>query len=135
MQRFQTMLSERLMGLLSDEENGKPTWGLTAWAVSLNTGGYQEPHVHQAGIVSGVYYVQLPEPEARLDAGALRFPRQLSWLPRPQGVRTLNPYLVLPQPGMLVVFPSYFWHETVPFDANRERVSIAFDVLPPAATE
>lgn len=135
MRQFQSMLSARLRRLLSDEENGTPTWGLTAWAVSLTTGGYQEPHVHQAGMVSGVYYVQLPPPAARRDAGALRFPRQLSWLARPQLARTLAPYLVLPRPGMLVVFPSYFWHETVPFESDRKRVSIAFDVLPPAMTE
>jgi hypothetical protein len=38
--------------------------------------------------------------------------------------------VVRPQPGMLVLFPSYFWHGTVPFASERTRLTVAFDVVP-----
>jgi hypothetical protein len=33
---------------------------------------------------------------------------------------------------MLVLFPSYFYHRTIPFDSDHERVTIAFDFRQPA---
>ena len=28
------------------------------------------------------------------------------------------------------MFPSYFWHRTIPFTSDTARVSFAFDLLP-----
>jgi len=39
--------------------------------------------------------------------------------------RTLHP-----KPGMLVLFPSYLWHGTIPFQGEQTRTTIAFDVVP-----
>ena len=38
--------------------------------------------------------------------------------------------LVKPKEGLLVLFPSYFYHRTIPFEGDEERVSIAFDFVP-----
>jgi Rps23 Pro-64 3,4-dihydroxylase Tpa1-like proline 4-hydroxylase len=35
-----------------------------------------------------------------------------------------------PRAGRLVLFPSYFYHRTLPFDSRQRRISIAFDVMP-----
>ena len=35
-----------------------------------------------------------------------------------------------PEEGLMLLFPSYFYHRTVPFEAAEERISIAFDVKP-----
>ncbi|MGH8111927.1 MAG: putative 2OG-Fe(II) oxygenase, partial [Rhodanobacteraceae bacterium] len=37
---------------------------------------------------------------------------------------------VCPQTGMLVLFPSYFWHGTVPFSDDDTRLTVAFDAVP-----
>jgi hypothetical protein len=37
-----------------------------------------------------------------------------------------------PEEGLMMVFPSYFYHRTIPFEAVEQRISIAFDVLPEA---
>jgi uncharacterized protein (TIGR02466 family) len=132
MRHFASLLSNHLRRLL-DDTSAQPAWRLTAWGVRLDSGGYQEPHVHQAGLLSGVYYVQVPPARPRRDSGALRFSRQLPWLPHSPWARALSAHLVFPRAGMLAIFPSYFWHETVPFEAQEQRVSIAFDVLPPSA--
>jgi len=31
---------------------------------------------------------------------------------------------------MLVLFPSYFYHRTEPFESQDQRISIAFDIVP-----
>jgi uncharacterized protein (TIGR02466 family) len=106
---------------------------ISAWGISLSSGGYQEPHVHQASLLSGVYYASVPFMSGPVDAGALRFPRTLPWVfGRAPGMKTCPQCLVIrPAAGQLVLFPSHFWHETVAFHSDSQRVSIAFDLLPP----
>jgi len=104
-------------------------WTLRIWGTVLGSGGYQSPHTHPLGWLSGVYYVQLPE-EMRTDdpeAGALEF-----GMPPAHFHFTTNPQLrrVGPVEGRLVLFPSYCFHRTLPFAAERKRISVAFDVVP-----
>ena len=42
----------------------------------------------------------------------------------------LPEHFVEPKPGMLVLFPSYFWHGTVPFEDGGRRLTAAFDAVP-----
>ena len=37
-----------------------------------------------------------------------------------------------PKPGMVVLFPSYFWHGTYPFEGGKSdfRLTAPFDVVP-----
>ncbi len=46
------------------------------------------------------------------------------------GERDRPSRLVQPAAGKLVLFPSYFWHGTVPFTSDDTRLTIAFDVVP-----
>jgi hypothetical protein len=40
---------------------------------------------------------------------------------------------VRPELGLLVLFPSYFWHGTLPFHSEQPRLTVAFDVVPDIA--
>jgi tetratricopeptide (TPR) repeat protein len=108
-------------------------WRLATWAVSLRSQGYQGPHFHPDGRISGVYYVAIPDTVARASdgAGALEFGRTQS---RDAIGGDAQPLLhtLKPQEGMMVLFPSYFYHRTLPFVADQPRISVAFDILPPA---
>lgn len=102
--------------------------GLEGWAVFLREEGYQKPHIHPSGWLSGVYYLKVPDgisvsdPDRR---GWIEFGRPVEdYKCRAQPV--LEP--VCPREGMLVLFPSYLFHRTIPFTAAEERVSLAFDV-------
>lgn len=112
-----------------DSENIDFPIKMTAWGVILKSGGHQAPHVHQAGLFSGVYYVAVPPMAGGENAGALCFPLRLPWLPQ-QDIKS-KPFFIQPEVGKMVLFPSYFWHETVPFIGSDDRICIAFDVLPP----
>ena len=105
-------------------------WKLTAWAVVMDTRGHQAPHIHSAAWVSGVYYVQLP------NIGNLPEQEQAGWIefgrPQPEFRCKVEPEVKLFQPeeGLMFLFPSYFYHGTVPIETEEQRISIAFDVIP-----
>lgn len=99
-----------------------------AWSVSLQPGGFHKDHFHPQGWLSSAFYVETPD-EA-LDAGD----RQ-GWIRFGRPPLDLDPLLeaahyVRPQPGRLVLFPSYMWHGTEPFTTDERRLTIAFDVVP-----
>lgn len=104
-------------------------WHLRSWATVLNRGGHQDPHYHPSGWLSGVYYVQVPEVIARGQdkAGYIEFGR-----PDPRYAIDFTPEVELfePVPGRMVLFPSYTWHRTLPFESDEQRISVAFDVVP-----
>lgn len=110
-----------------DYDEGLESLQVAAWAVVLGQGGFQEPHVHPAGLLSGVYYVDVPMIEGSTSA-FLQFTRSLPWLPPSPFDSALAHRLIGPHPGEIVVFPSHYWHATVPNQSSARRMSIAFDV-------
>ncbi len=105
-------------------------FGLTAWSIVLEGPGHQVPHIHPSAWLSGVYYVQLPEITSQPgqgEAGWIEFGR-----PPEHFHCTVEPEVKLfqPEPGLMLLFPSYFYHRTVPFESADLRISISFDVLP-----
>lgn len=102
--------------------------GLRSWAVLMERNGYETPHIHPDGLVSGVYYVCLPSVVVQGDAnhsGWIEFgvPDPVYALRRSAPTR-----LVQPVAGDMLLFPSYFWHRTIPFNSGQQRLSIAFDL-------
>jgi len=105
-------------------------WELVMWAVVLDAQGHQISHVHGDGWVSGVYYAALPDTlgdSPGEPAGWLAFGDSPEELPAHTGP---EPHLVKPQEGVFTLFPSYFYHHTLPFSSETQRISIAFDALP-----
>ncbi|MBV8742017.1 MAG: hypothetical protein JOZ12_09525, partial [Sinobacteraceae bacterium] len=39
-------------------------------------------------------------------------------------------FSVRPVSFILILFPSYFWHGTLPFKGQQPRLTVAFDVVP-----
>jgi len=97
-----------------------------SWSVRLMPGGFHVNHVHPRGWISSAYYVELPAStsDAHGQAGWLKFGE-----PDCHGVFAAD-HLVEPAAGMLVLFPSYLWHGTVPFERGSRRLTAAFDVIP-----
>ncbi len=96
-----------------------------SWSVLLSPGGYHVDHVHPQGWLSSAYYVDLP----RIASDGAR----AAWLKFGEpGVKVGLPpeHFVEPNAGLLVLFPSYFWHGTVPFHEGGGRLTAAFDVIP-----
>jgi hypothetical protein len=96
------------------------------WALISRGEGYNVPHRHPKGWVSGVFYVAGPATPTDDEGGMLR-------IGRPPDVSADDPgwpdISVVPAPGTLVMMPSYFTHWTAPLGRPGLRVAVAFDVL------
>lgn len=97
-----------------------------SWSVRLASKGFHSTHVHPQGWLSSVFYVEVPasieneeSKEGWLHFGQAKLDRT-SPLEKERIVR--------PVAGKLVLFPSYMWHGTIPFNSDDERMTIAFDV-------
>jgi tetratricopeptide (TPR) repeat protein len=99
-----------------------------SWSVRLHTSGFHTNHVHPRGWISSACYIELPDSmtDAQTQDGILTFGEP----GMPTTPALSAEYSVRPRVGMLVLFPSYFWHGTVPFSSNQARLTVAFDAVP-----
>jgi tetratricopeptide (TPR) repeat protein len=112
--------------------NRGPTRFNGGWSVRLHRDGYHTSHVHPRGWISSAFYVQLPDSmrAGHTAQGILSFgaPGMLTPLSLPAELS------VRPEVGLLVLFPSYFWHGTLPFHSEQPRLTVAFDAVPDTGT-
>ncbi|MEM6639008.1 MAG: sulfotransferase [Pseudomonadota bacterium] len=96
---------------------------LNVWVTVLEKGGHQAPHIHPAGVVSGVFYVAVPNPKA----SAIEFGAPPDhYAP----FATTLTQIYEPAEGTLLLFPSQYYHRTLDGHADGLRISIAFDAIP-----
>ena len=102
---------------------------LRVWAVVCGADGHQKPHWHSSAWASGVCYVTVPAAAEKGGGGSLLLGTVdlAEGGEPPWGVRP-----IAPQPGRIVVFPSYLPHSTAPSGAEGLRISVAFDIVPVA---
>ena len=97
-----------------------------AWSVRLTSGGGHRDHYHGAGRLSSAHYVTVPpDMTGAPGAGALRFGR-----PPLPGADLPPERHVTPEPGLLVLFPSYMWHGVEAFEAAGPRITTPADFAP-----
>jgi tetratricopeptide (TPR) repeat protein len=96
-----------------------------SWSVVLRASGHHVAHIHPGGCISGVFYVAVPPLDGPGNPGCLEIGRPGLDVPLPASPKLR---LIRPIPGRLVLFPSYLWHGTRPFDGPGERITVAFDV-------
>ena len=99
-----------------------------SWSVRLSSGGFHTNHFHPMGWISSAFYVDVPD-------AVQHEATQAGWLKMGEtnldlGAREVISRVIQPRPGRLALFPSYFWHGTVPFESRTPRLTIAFDVIP-----
>ena len=125
-------LSKRSISLDHPFLSQRPSfWRHDIWATVLDSGGHQGSHIHRDGWLSGVYYVQTPtvinSQESSCDtAGWIEFGRPVIY-PKARAEPVTKRYP--PSEGCLYLFPSYFYHRTIPFFSDSRRISIAFDLI------
>lgn len=107
--------------------NAPADWTLNGWTVILQSQGHQRAHIHPSGWLSGVFYVKVPAsigPDSQ--EGWIEFGRPPATVPfqRPMETRQIEP-----REGVMLLFPSYMYHRTIPFADDEERISFAFDIV------
>ena len=102
---------------------------ISGWMNANPTGGFNAPHTHPGAHWSGVYYVAQPDIEVG-NSGMIEFIDPRSDLPNWRLLKA-PPFRMKkklrPQPGELILFPSYLVHWVYPNEADDERVTIAFN--------
>ena len=104
------------------------------WVNVLDTGGRQAMHNHANSFVSGVVYLTPTHPDAQTvfmkSPGGSDFAFRndhAATTPGPfSGDKWVSP---APQPGDLVLFPSYLMH-AVPPNPGEQRITMAFNAIP-----
>ena len=98
---------------------------LNGWYVVLKKQGYQSPHIHPGGWLSGVIYLKVV-PSLDKNEGAIEFSLN------GENYQDINSSKLTYQPelGDIVFFPSSLHHWTIPFSTDTDRVIVSFDLKP-----
>ncbi len=96
-----------------------------SWSNRLSKEGYNIPHIHPSGWLSGVFYLQVPRDIKNKEAG-------IEFSLHGDDYKIVNKdsptVSLIPKVGDLILFPSSLYHKTIPFNSSEERICIAFDI-------
>ena len=98
---------------------------LNAWYVVLKKQGYQNPHIHPGGWLSGVIYLKVV-PSLDKNEGAIEFSLNGEYYSNDNSPKLIHQ----PKLGDIVFFPSSLHHRTIPFSTNSDRIIVSFDLKP-----
>jgi uncharacterized protein (TIGR02466 family) len=103
-------------------------WNFTnSWASVYPRGAYIPLHDHKPVQWSGVYYVNAPE-----NCGNIRFidPKEYALQNEPEGMtgRGFWKHVIVPSSGLMLMFPGYLKHESLPSESDEDRIIISFNI-------
>jgi len=102
-------------------------YSLYGWLISMERGGELKPHIHEAGWLSGSLYINVP-PKSKAESGNLVI--SVGEEKDETETRRNVEKIINVVTGSLVLFPASLTHYTIPFEAEEERIVLAFDVKP-----
>ena len=107
---------------------GTPAFALQSWANIHDRGGFNFQHMHEGALLSGTFYLQVPE-----GSGALVFkdprPGVLNSYAKGNGVNAYKDIQLRPFEGLLVLVPHWLEHFVEPHENDVPRVCIPFNAI------
>jgi hypothetical protein len=100
-------------------------YSIYGWLISMKSGGELKPHIHSSGWLSGSLYINVP-PKSKPASGNLVV--SLGEEKDATDTRINVEQIINVVTGSLVLFPASLTHYTIPFEAEEERIVLAFDV-------
>ena len=98
---------------------------LRGWHVTLKQQGYQDPHIHTSGWLSGVIYLKVV-PTLDKNEGAIQFSLNGEYYFDNNSPKITHE----PKVGDIILFPSSLHHRTIPFTTDTDRIIVSFDLMP-----
>jgi uncharacterized protein (TIGR02466 family) len=99
------------------------------WVNLLKAGGHHSGHIHPHSMISGTFYVEVPTGSGSIRFEDPRLPLMMTAPPRqkdaPEELQSF--ILVVPRPGLLLMWESWLRHEVLPGTGRGERLSISFN--------
>ena len=108
----------------------------SAWVVSQYENEYNPLHNHTGCDISGVIYLKTPDTKGRRNIESKKGKDDndgdITFVHSAMGQRNFDVFekgmlTMTPQPGMMIMFPSYLLHTVWPFIGDGERRCIAFN--------
>ena len=100
----------------------------------ISFGGEHSLHAHPQSILSGVFYLKIPENappiifnDPRGHYKYINYPTIFGG-PR-EKYKLLSEYVINPKEGMLIMWPSWLEHQVLPSKSSEERIAVAFNVM------
>jgi uncharacterized protein (TIGR02466 family) len=99
------------------------------WVNILKPGGMHSGHIHPHSVVSGTFYVSVPEGSGALKLEDPRLPMLMNAPGRDcDAPEYLQPFVYAePQVGSIFLWESWLRHEVMPNMGKKERISISFN--------
>ena len=99
------------------------------WVNLLKPGGHHSAHIHPHSILSGTFYVDVPDRSGAIRFEDPRLPMMMAAPVRmddaPEELRTF--VAVQPRSGLLLMWESWLRHEVQPGTTKADRLSISFN--------
>jgi hypothetical protein len=100
-------------------------YSLYGWLICMKSGGELQPHIHEQGWLSGSIYINVPS-KTKANGGSLVV--SVGEENDATDTRVNLKKVINVVSGSLVLFPASLTHYTIPFEAEEERIVLAFDV-------
>ena len=99
------------------------------WVNVMEKGAIHGAHIHPHAVVSGTYYVTVPQKAGNIRFEDPRLAMLMAAPPKKKTARLQNQSFVsvTPKPGLLLLWESWLRHGVEPNAAKRPRVSISFN--------
>ncbi|MFL5020630.1 MAG: TIGR02466 family protein [Microvirga sp.] len=99
------------------------------WINILPPGGVHTSHIHPHSVVSGTYYVTVPDGAGALKLEDPRLGLMMAAPPRRAKARPESrPFAyIAPSPGTLILWESWLRHEVPINEAEADRISVSFN--------
>ena len=99
------------------------------WINVLKPGGAHSAHIHPHSVISGTYYVSVPDGASAIRYEDPRLAMMMAAPPRRATARRENRSFVsvAPSAGTLLLWESWLRHEVLVNKARKERISLSFN--------
>jgi uncharacterized protein (TIGR02466 family) len=99
------------------------------WINILPPGGIHTSHIHPHSVISGTYYVTIPEGASALKLEDPRLGFMMAAPPRKPKAKPENRQFAYmkPAPGTILLWESWLRHEVPLNEADSERISVSFN--------
>jgi uncharacterized protein (TIGR02466 family) len=99
------------------------------WINILPPGGVHTSHIHPHSVISGTYYVTIPDGASALKFEDPRLGFMMAAPPRKKKAKPENKQFayLAPAPGTVLLWESWLRHEVPVNEADSERISISFN--------
>jgi uncharacterized protein (TIGR02466 family) len=99
------------------------------WVNILQSGGVHTSHIHPHSVLSGTFYVAVPEGASAIKFEDPRLGYMMAAPPRKtRAARENRPFVTFdPKPGMVAIWESWLRHEVPMNLARQDRISVSFN--------